>query len=453
MKNGLHSMTKRIMHIGLDDTDSVRRGCTTYVAALLVEKLEGLGASLFDYPNLIRLNPNVPWKTRGNGALCLRMQYDENVEKKIKDVVTSTVEEHSDLEFKGTEPGIVFFCKARIPMEIKIFAKKTISQIVSLKDAFRLLTKFGAEAVGFKSGRGIIGSLAAVGETLQGDHTYEILAYRVPENYGIKRKVDEASIFEMDRATAPYTFNNVDFEKNRVIITPRGPDPILFGIRGETPEIVKKAFAMIRPLEPVDRWMIFRTNQGTDTHLKRVRSLSQMKPYTPVIARGIVSASPRTIPRRHVIFQITDETGQIDCAAYEPTGSLRRVAAGLIIGDKVEAYGSVRVPTQDRPLTVNLEKIRVLKLAEKVAYQNPKCKRCGKRLKSMGKNKGFRCEKCGSRYADLKKIEIKLKRDLEKGLYITATRSQRHLTKPFGRYGLEKHHVIVEELIEEWHYP
>ncbi|MGA9388178.1 MAG: tRNA(Ile2) 2-agmatinylcytidine synthetase, partial [Candidatus Bathyarchaeia archaeon] len=94
-------MTKRIMHVGLDDTDSVRRGCTTYVAALLVEKLEGLGASLFDYPNLIRLNPNVPWKTRGNGALCLRVQYDENVEKKIKEVVTSTVEEHSDLEFKG----------------------------------------------------------------------------------------------------------------------------------------------------------------------------------------------------------------------------------------------------------------------------------------------------------------------------------------------------------------
>jgi len=444
-------MTSRIMHIGFDDTDSVRKGCTTYIAALLVEKLEGLGANLIDYPNLIRLNPNVPWKTRGNGALCLRTQYDENIETKIKETVMSTVEEYSDLGFKGTEPGIVFLCRAKIPKEIKIFAKNTISEVVTLKSAFEILTKFGAEAVGFKGGRGIIGSLAAVGETLQADHTYEILAYRVRENYGTRRRVDEDSIREMDRATVPCTFNNVDFEKNRVIITPRGPDPILFGIRGETPETVKKALAMVRALEPIERWMIFRTNQGTDAHLKRVESLSQMKTHNPVIARGTVSAQPKIIPRRHVIFSISDKTGQVDCAAYEPTGSLRHATAKLIIGDKVEVYGGIRAATQSRPLTINLEKIRVLNLAQKILLQNPICKKCGKRLKSMGKNKGFRCEKCGSRYAHLEKTETRLKRDLKKGLYITATRSQRHLTKPFRRYGMEKHHVTVKELIEVWH--
>ncbi|MCJ7699028.1 DNA-binding protein, partial [Candidatus Bathyarchaeota archaeon] len=68
-------MTEKILHIGLDDTDSTRRGCTTYVAAVLVEELEKLGACFIDYPNLVRLNPNVPWKTRGNGALCLRIRY------------------------------------------------------------------------------------------------------------------------------------------------------------------------------------------------------------------------------------------------------------------------------------------------------------------------------------------------------------------------------------------
>ena len=31
---------KQVMHIGLDDTDSTRKGCTTYIAALLVEKLK-----------------------------------------------------------------------------------------------------------------------------------------------------------------------------------------------------------------------------------------------------------------------------------------------------------------------------------------------------------------------------------------------------------------------------
>ena len=146
--------------------------------------------------------------------------------------------------------------------------------------------------------------MAAIGETLDGDHTYELIAYRTPENLGTKRRVDEASIFEMDKLTQPYTFNNVDSEKGRVIITPRGPDPILFGIRGESPEIVKKAYGLVKPLEPVERWVIFRSNQGTDAHLKPVEALSKIEPYSSVIAKGVVSQNPRIIPLRHVFSQL-----------------------------------------------------------------------------------------------------------------------------------------------------
>jgi tRNA(Ile2)-agmatinylcytidine synthase len=441
------------MHIGFDDTDSTRKGCTTYIAAILVEKLQQFRVEFIDYPNLIRLNPNVPWKTRGNGALCIRIKYNRKIEDEIKETIINTVEEHADLEFKGTEPGIVFFKGTKIPKEVKNFSKRAITGIVSLKEALKLIRKFRAEAVGFKNGRGIIGGLAAVGEILRGDHTYEIIAYRVPEKYGLKRIVDEDSIFKMDEATKPYTFNNVDLEKKRVIITPRGPDPILFGIRGETPEIVKKAFSMVKPLEPIERWVIFRTNQGTDAHLKRVEKLSQIKPYNPVIAKGFVDSEPKIIPRRHVIFSIRDESGRVDCAAYEPTGVLRKVASKLIVGDYVEVYGGVRKPSGKNPLTINLEKIRLLKLAPKVAYQNPLCPKCGKRLKSMGKGKGFRCEKCGLKYSELRKVEVKIKRGIRRGLYITSPRSQRHLTKPFRRYGLEKRQAKIEKLIDEWHFP
>jgi len=446
-------MTLKTMHIGLDDTDSTRKGCTTYVAAVLVEKLQELGAVFIDYPNLIRLNPNVPWKTRGNGALCLRIQYHENVEERIEELVTGTVEEQADFEFRGTDPGIVFLKRSRIPKEVRIFAKNATTSIVNLKDAVKLLSKFKGEAVGFKNGRGIIGGLAAVGETLQTDFTYEILAYRMSENCGLKRKVDEASIFRMDRATAPWTFNNVDVEKRRVIITPRGPDPILLGIRGETPEIVKKAYGMVKPFEPVERWIIFRTNQGTDAHLKRVSRLDQLIPYSSVIVKGIVATSPKTVPRRHVIFSIKDESGQVDCAAYEPTGLLRKAAAKLVVGDCVEVSGAVRVSSQSRPLTVNLEKIRLLKLAPKIAFRNPVCPKCGRRLKSMGKNQGFRCERCGFRNVDLGKIAIELEREIGRCLYITSTRSQRHLTKPFSRYGKEKRRERIGKLIEGWHFP
>jgi tRNA(Ile2)-agmatinylcytidine synthase len=444
---------KKTMHIGFDDTDSTRKGCTTYIAALLVEKLNRLGSAFIDYPNLIRLNPNVPWKTRGNGALCLRIEYDAATEDRIKETVITMVEKHSDLEFQGTDPGLVFFTKIQIPKEIKIFAEKAITGIVTLKEALRLLKKFDGEALGFKNGRGIIGSLAAIGETLPRDYTYEILAYRMSKRRSTKRKVDETSIFEMDKVTEPYTFNNVDAEKNRVIITPRGPDPILFGIRGETPEIVRKAFEMVKPLEPVERWVIFRTNQGTDAHLRKVENLNQIEPYRPIIVRGTVSANPKMIPRRHVIFAIRDENGQVDCAAYEPTGGLRKTAMNLIIGDHVEVCGGVRAPAKNRPLTINLEKMRLLRLEPKTVYVNPFCSKCGKRLKSMGKDQGFRCEKCGSRFPRLQKLRVRVKRDVTKGLYITATRSQRHLTKPFRRYGLEKRKHKPETLIQDWHFP
>jgi tRNA(Ile2)-agmatinylcytidine synthase len=172
-----------------------------------------------------------------------------------------------------------------------------------------------------------------------------------------------------------------------------------------------------------------------------------------VVVRGIVATNARLIPRRHVIFQIKDESAQVDCAAYEPTGNLRRLASELIVGDSVEVYGAVRVPSKDRPLTINLEKIRVLKLAPKTVYQNPICPKCTKRLKSMGRNQGFRCERCGFKSTTARKVGVRVKREIKRGLYITSARSQRHLTKPSIRYGMEKSHVKIERMIDGWHFP
>jgi tRNA(Ile2)-agmatinylcytidine synthase len=441
---------QQVMHVGLDDTDSTKGGCTTYLAAVLIEKVEKFKVQFTDYPSLIRLNPNVPWKTRGNGALCLRFRYNAEFEDEIKNTAITLWEEHSAIKEKGTDPGIVFYKGSEITAELKAFSKKTETSIVTLKEAIALIKKLGAEALGFNSCRGIIGALAAIGETLEGDHTYELIAYRTPENLGTKRRVDEASIFEMDKLTLPYTFNNVDSEEGRVIITPRGPDPILFGIRGESPEIVKKAFGLVKPLEPVERWVIFRSNQGTDAHLKPIEALSKIEPYSSVIAKGIVSKNPRIIPLRHVIFSIKDESAEVDCAAYEPTGNLRKIARELIIGDSVEVYGAVHKPTSSKPLTINLEKINILNLKPRTLLENPLCPNCGKRLKSMGKNQGFRCEKCGDKFVDLKKKESVVHRPVKAGLYVTSTRSQRHLTKPLRRYGLEKQN-LEKSMIKVWH--
>ncbi len=76
-------------------------------------------------------------------------------------------EEHSAVKEKGTDPGIVFYQNREIPIELKAFSKKTETTIVTLKEATALIKKLGAEAAGFNSCRGIIGALAAIGETLR----------------------------------------------------------------------------------------------------------------------------------------------------------------------------------------------------------------------------------------------------------------------------------------------
>jgi len=141
----------------------------------------------------------------------------------------------------------------------------------------------------------------------------------------------------------------------------------------------------------------------------------------------------------------------VDCAAYEPTGDLRKIARALQVGDKVEVMGAAHKATTTKPLTINLEKINILNLQPKTALENPLCPNCKKHLKSMGKNQGFRCEKCGGKFADLKKKEAALPRELKTGLYVTSTRSQRHLTKPLRRYGQEKSGYDALPLVTGWH--
>ena len=69
-----------MLHIGIDDTDSLGGGCTTWLITEIISELSEL--DLVDFPRLVRLNPNVPWKTRGNGALSLSLVKELVLRKK-----------------------------------------------------------------------------------------------------------------------------------------------------------------------------------------------------------------------------------------------------------------------------------------------------------------------------------------------------------------------------------
>ncbi len=439
------------IHIGIDDTDSLNGGCTTYICALLVEQILRMDAVFEDYPNLVRLNPNVPWKTRGNGALCIRILVHPERIPELKDLVIETVRKNSTLSDPNTNPGIVFHA-GKVRSEMSSFARKATTSVVRISEARNLISKLHVDSMVLKGPRGLIGALAAVGALQRDDYTFELLAYRRPENRGTVRRVSKDSVIEMDQKTRPQTFNSVDQESGRILITPRGPDPILYGVRGESPEIVLKAHRMIELQEEVERWVIFRTNQGTDCHLTKVDSISHLHPFQPIVAQGSVISPPKTIPGGHVIFTLGDDSREVDCAAYEPTGKFRDIVRELVSGDYVQVFGGVRPRTEIFSETVNLEKIEVLGLVERSVVTNPQCPNCLKRLKSMGRDKGFRCERCGVRFPLASKVSASTPRKIRCGLYVPPSRAQRHLTKPLSRYGLEKSGG-PRRPCGAWHYP
>ncbi len=425
-------------HIGIDDTDSRIGGCTTYTATLLFQELASKGFKPIDLPWLVRLNPNIPWKTRGNGALSLHFSLEEERLEEVKETALAVVGRTTDLTQRSTDPAVVFL-KGPIPTKLRDFSARALHDVLSVRQARSTANVTRMETHLLKGSRGLVGAMASVGADFNHDQTFEIVAYRTPENIGTTRRVDLDSVRQMDEIFRGLTFNNVDPDTRRVLICPHGPDPVLLGIRGEDPTSVAKAFNQIKIDEPIERIMIFKTNQGTDAHLDCRRKIEALRPYQSTVIIGKVSSPALIVRGGHVIFRINDETGSVDCAAYRETGSVRETATQLAPGDSVIISGGVR-PQRFGQLTLNVEKLEVTGVAEKTRLENPCCSSCGTRCESMGKGQGFRCRKCGARLPKTSLVQKLERRRLTPGVYLPPPRAHRHLTKPISRNGI--YHTI-----------
>ncbi len=421
-------------HIGVDDTDSRLGGCTTYTAALLFQELVSKGFEPIDFPWLVRLNPNIPWKTRGNGALSLHFMLEEEQLQEVKKIAVAAVERATDLSQRSTDPAVVFL-KGLVPSPLSEFSIRALHDVLSVREARHLADAIGVETHLLKGSRGLVGALASVGANFSRDHTFEIIAYRTPESIGTIRRVNLDSVRRMDAMFHGLTFNNVDPETGRVLICPHGPDPVLLGVRGEDPASLAKAFNQIEIHEPIERVMIFKTNQGTDAHLSCRRRIETLEPHQSAVITGRVSDAPRMLRGGHVIFRTDDGTGSVDCAAYDATGSLRQTALQLALGDSVTVSGGIR----SRPLgglTLNVEKLEVTGLVDTVRFENPCCSSCGARCESMGKGQGLRCKKCKTRPLNTSRVQTQIHRKISLGVYLPPPRTNRHLTKPASRNGI-----------------
>ena len=245
------------MLIGIDDTDSPQGMCTTYLGAVLARRLIHEHMRVNE-ARLVRLNPNVTFKTRGNAAIALEVEGDGDHAFAI---ACTVVEELADFSCENTNPGVVVVDTRPDPA----FYAKAVTDFCQIDEAVELLEAAGAQYRGYKNKRGLIGATAAVASVLD-DHTSEILVYRQPERWGSPREVDRASLFAAEEATFPHTWDTVDTANEVVVCVPHTPDPVLFGIRGESPSWVMMAQSMVES-EKTGLEQIWVTNQGTDAHM------------------------------------------------------------------------------------------------------------------------------------------------------------------------------------------
>jgi tRNA(Ile2)-agmatinylcytidine synthase len=429
---------KSILNIGFDDTDSPNGMCTTYLAYKLVGSLKQDGVKFLDYPRLIRFNPNIPWKTRGNGAVSIRVQTDRPEE--VKNKVIRFVSKYSDVK-NGANPGVVFYQSDTIPRKFAEFSKNALWKLVSRSEARRFLKRNGLESYHIGNGQGLIGAIGAIGYDFD-DHTFELLSYRTRPKFGTKRFVNGSSVRKMQERLAR-TFNSYDTKKNKVLLAPRGPDPVLYGVRGEDVRTILDASRMIRSEKPAG-YLVFKSNQGTGDHLRYDLDVNDLRPYSSGKVTGVVSKKPQIQQGGHVMFCVVKDGVEVNCAVYRPTG-ITQQAMGLEVGDRVRVGGGIRRASKNHLRTLNVEFFEVLKLQKKTILVNPKCKNCRKNMKSKGREQGYECVRCGRKSRT--KTSKTVPRNLKKGLYIPQPSAHRHLTRPQKRIGVKNLESEFDERI------
>lgn len=437
--NGYSNKTNvKPLHIGFDDTDSVNGRCTTHLSYLITKTLlERFQVEFLDLPLLVRLNPNVPLKTRGNGAVCLRIRgRSQTHHERIRAEIAQMIENYSEIG-NGANPGIVFYENDTISNDLIQFSENAMDSILSKQLAIKIAKNNNIEFIGFGKEYGLVGALAAVGCTLNSDHTFETIAYRSEENLGTHRDTDWLRVKKLSEETYPYTYNNFDQKNFRVLITPHGPDPVFCGIRGEDPLLTSYFLKNLCIKEQLDGYMIFRTNQGTNLHLTREKSVQEIMPFMSGVINCKVISTPLIIKGGHVIFKIKDKFNKVlPVAVYQPTG-LTKLVSLLHPGDRIEVGYGVHLKSENQ-LTLNLEYLIIKELVKTYEEKNPICNKCLKNMKSEGMNKGYQCKRCKSKNRSKEKLYIETERKIRCGLYIPEPIAHRHLTKPINRYGMEK---------------
>ncbi|HIG20010.1 MAG: hypothetical protein CXT67_01300 [Methanobacteriota archaeon] len=375
--------------IGLDDTDSVDGGCTTWDFHLLLTHLEECDFTVIGHPNLVRLWPFAPERTRGNAALSAEVQtgsspnglidilddWFRNQYNSIKSSQTSVISESAS--------PVLVFNETRFPEEWYwnavrgyINPSDRVNEVSSISSA-RFWSKDGGQELSHLT-RGLVGASSAIAWRGENDWTWEATAWRTADNIGSFRKVPSMLVGEMSDKF-PKTILNRDPNAGDTLIAPRTPCPVLYGIRSEDSSVAEQAHNWLQSNEDVEKafaMRVHRSNQATDDHIQNICS-------------GMVISKVREVKGGHASLGVFDGKKHCTLVAFKQGGEVNRLLKSLVVGDLVKWRGLISPNSE-----IHLES---LMCSDGVPRQlsRPNCQ-CGGKLYRQGIGQPLRCEQCGN---------------------------------------------------------
>ena len=340
------------MWLGLDDTDSLDGGCTTLVFHELLNSLP----CEFGEARLTRLWPFADKRTRGNASLSVEIFADDSIVEWLDEYWNKNIlplkgkvakSEHSQREQYPSDPGMTLFDEQPDEQYYWDAVRGEVDYLI------------GGHQWG---GNGRIGAAASCAwrET---NPTWEAIAWRKGE-----RMVSEIALEVVDNMEG--TFLCRDPRTNRGLIAPRGPCPVMFGVRATSRSVANDACeVLIAGSAQTIGHRVFKTNQASGDHLD--------SSFTETVNDKI------SLTGGHVI--INDRY-----LVFSESGKVNTIAQWLQIEDSFECVGL------EYEGKIHVEAIRIINSENKT---RPLCK-CGTRMKSMGAGQGVRCPKCKVRSED-----------------------------------------------------
>lgn len=408
--------SKTRIWIGLDDTDTPDYGCTTATFDDLINSISHLPNFQVLERRLVRLWPFAERRTRGNGALSCIIECSSEAIVDFEKILSSFFTNLEDsLKLHGkidsrTSPALMY---SFVEINEDLYWEAA-RQKVEISDRIKKIS--GINKMTLNSEWGLIGASSAMAWKPHADSTWELVAWRYPKNIGRKRRISSSIVKEME-LNHPETFVNRDPTKEKGLIAPRTPCPVLYGIRGSSSQAVLSAHEWLQSnpeVEKCQRFAIHRTNQLSDDHITGFSTSTVLT--NPIETKGAHSSL-------EVIFMGSSKT----LVAFKEGGEVNRLLRKLIPGDKISWMG-----LESPDGSIHLERLRVDSPVPRVTGRPVCCN--NKTMRSAGNNQPLRCDFCPKiieKHWQFKEIDLS---DLELiGGWVEPPPSQRrHLSRPLS---------------------